>query len=269
MGIFKQAADLNKLPKTVTSAIFDNNEIEFEDEFEGILREASSNRAIYENRLKSFKQASVKHEYEEASPAIYDNYEGGIRRAGFGQKFANERSELFGYDTPRSISYDNNPYSAYDNGLSIWEPEFDDIQDAFSASQRQSDSIFDRKTMAEKKALSHKNWEKEQSTRLRKSNVLPYRDHAVSRFANEEPLRNGKFNTVNDFYAEATDSFRDMIRESNSERKTKIQRKGIDPADRIDQWQNKEAIAARTMEALNNSSLLSRFADSIGEDLYD
>ena len=82
-------------------------------------------------------------------------------------------------------------------------------------------------------------------------------------------LHNGNFNTFDDFYADAQDAMREMVRESNSTRKAKISRKGVDPSERIDQWQNKEAIAARTMKALENSSIIAKFADSIGVELDD
>jgi hypothetical protein len=272
MSIFKKASELNNLPTSVSDALFENHDITFTDEFEGLLREASSSKSVYENRLKSFKEAGlIKHEYEAPKPALYDEAEGGIRRAGYGQRFTGEKSELFGQDNIRSINFDNNKYaeSLLDNGFSIWEPKFDDLSDAFNQSQKQSDAIFDRRTAAEKKAVAHQNWEREQASQLRKANVLPYRGLGVSRLANETPLHNGNFNTFDDFYADAQDAMREMVRESNSTRKAKISRKGVDPSERIDQWQNKEAIAARTMKALENSSIIAKFADSIGVELDD
>ena len=119
MSIFKKASELNNLPTSVSDALFENHDITFTDEFEGLLREASSSKSVYENRLKSFKEAGlIKHEYEAPKPALYDEAEGGIRRAGYGQRFTGEKSELFGQDNIRSINFDNNKYaeSLLDNG---------------------------------------------------------------------------------------------------------------------------------------------------------
>jgi hypothetical protein len=272
MSIFRKASELNNLPNSVSDALFENHDISFTDEFEGLLREASSNKSVYENRLKNFKEAGLlKHEFEAPKPALYEESNGGIRRAGYGQRFAGEKSELFNQDSIRSINFDNNRYAEnlLDNGFSIWETEFDELTSAFEQSQRQHDSMFDRRTAAEKKAIAHKNWEREQSSQIRKANVLPYRGLGVARLANESPIHHGNFNTFDEFYADTQDSIREMIRESNSTRKAKISRKGVDPAEKLDQWQNKEAIAARTMKALENSSLIARFADSIGESIDD
>jgi hypothetical protein len=272
MSIFRKASELNNLPTSVSGALFENHDINFPDEFEGLLKEASSNKSVYENRLKSFREAGlIKHEFEAPAPAVYQEGQGGIRRAGFGKRLDGEKSELFGEDAVRSINHNTNKYAEnlLDNGFSIWEPTFDDIQDAFEQSQKQSDSVFDRKSAAEKKSVAHNNWEKEQTNQIRKANVLPYRGLGVCRLANETPIHHGDFGTFDEFYANTSDSIRDMVRESNSARKAKISRKGVDPAERINQWQNKEAIAARTMEALENNSLMAKFADSIGVELYD
>jgi hypothetical protein len=268
MGIFRKASELEKLPTSISDALFDNNEIRIADEFESLIKEASSvnNKSVYENRLKSFREAQGKVvEWEKPEPARYEDLPGGIRRAGYGQRFSGEHSEMFGSEQIRSISFDNNKYaeSLLNNGFSIWEPEFDELQDAFDESQRQSNAIFDRRTAAEKKAIAHRNWEQEQSSQIRKSNVLPYRGLGVSRLANEMPIHHGNFNSVGDFYAEAQDSIRNMSKTANSERKSGIQRKGVDPNERREQWENKEAIAARTMKSLESSSLLVRMAEGL------
>jgi len=272
MSIFRKASELNNLPNSVSDALFENHDISFADEFEGLLREASSNKSVYQNRIKSFKEAGlIKHDFEAPKPALYEENQGGIRRAGYGQRFAGEKSELFGEDKIRSLNFDNNRYAEnlLENGFSIWEPEFDDLANAFDESQRQHNAMFDKRTAAEKKAIAHQTWQNEQSNQIRKANVLPYRGLGVSRLANEAPIHHSNFNTFDDFYAETQDSIREMIRESNSSRKAKISRKGVDPAERINQWQNKEAIAARTMNALQDDSIIARFADSIGESLND
>ena len=85
----------------------------------------------------------------------------------------------------------------------------------------------------------------------------------VSRLANEMPIHHGNFNSVGDFYAEAQDSIRNMSKTANSERKSGIQRKGVDPNERREQGENKEAIAARTMKSLESSSLLVRMAEGL------
>jgi len=268
MSIFRKAYELDSLPVSVSDALFENNHITIEDEFEHLIREASSaqNKAVYDSRLKNFKegQASVK-DFEKPQPARYAEVEGGIRRAGYGQRFNNEHSELFGQEKIRSLSFDNNKYAEnlLNNGFSIWEPEFDELENAFNESQEQQNAIFDRRTAAEKKAVAHTNWEAEQSSKIRKTNILPYRGLGISRLANETPIHHGDFNSVNDFYAEAHDSIREMSRAANSERKTSITRKGIDPNERRDQWENKEAIAARTMKSLESSSLLVKFAEGL------
>jgi hypothetical protein len=272
MSIFRKASELDNLPTSVSDALFENHDINFSDEFEGLLKEASSNRSVYDNRVKSFREAGlIKHDFQAGGPALYQENQGGIRRASFGQRLEGEKSELFNQESIRSIGYDNNKYAEnlLENGFSIWEPTFDDIQDAFDQSQKQSDAVFDRKSMAEKKAATQSNWESKQVDQIRKANVLPYRGLGVCRLANETQIHHDNFGTFDEFYAEASDSIHGMIVESNTARKAKISRKGVSPTERIDQWQNKEAIAARTMEALENSSLMAKFADSIGVDLYD
>jgi hypothetical protein len=271
MSIFRKASDLNAIPDAISNAYFDNNDIEVADEFSSLFKEASdvNTKSVYENRLKSFKKAQAEsHEFAQPAPAVYSESKDGIRRIGHGQRFPGEHSELFGSEQLRSINYDNNKYAEnlLNNGFSIWEPEFDELQDAFSASQKQSDAIFERRSAAEKKALNHKAWEKENLNTIRKANVLPYRGLGISRLANEQPIHHGDFNSVNDFYADAQDSIREMIKESNTERKAKISRKGVDPMQKRSEWENKESIAARTMESLQNSSFLAEFAEGISLD---
>jgi hypothetical protein len=277
MSIFRKASEseaVRPLPNVVANAFFDTASVSFEDEFAGLLKEASSDRSIYENRLKEFnKVASKSHEFEAPQPAKYNNDKysdmpGGIRRAGYGQRFQDEQSELFSSDRVRNPQFDNNKYaeSMLNNGLSIWDAEFDDLQNAFEQSQKMHDSAFDRKTAAEKKASAHKKWESSQIGKIREAKVLPYRGLGVSRLANEQPVRHGDFGSVNDFYADAQDSIREMSREASKNRKAKISRKGVDPAEARSQWENKESIAARTMKSLEQSSLLARFAEGISLD---
>lgn len=267
MSIFKRANESETqkpLTKTVTSAFFEDDRFKLDDEFEALLKEASDNSSVYENRVKSFKVAQAKektsYEFSRPEPAIYDSGKGGIRRAGYGQIFEDETQSQFSNEKIRSIQYDNERYA--ENGFSIWEPEFDAIQQGFENSQRTSDQIYDRRTSAEMKAARHQAWEKEQMNTIRQAKVLPYRGLGVSRLANEKPLNHGNFGSADEYYAEMQDSIRDMVRASNNERKTKIQRQGADPKERREAWENKEAIAARTMDSMQNSSFLAQFADS-------
>lgn len=268
MSIFRKASDLNSIPKAINNAYFDDVDFNSVDEFDSLLKEASevANKTTYANRVKNYTETQSKnHEFQKPEPARYAEIEGGIRRAGYGQRFNDEYSETFGAEKIRSIQFDNNKYaeSLLNNGLSIWEPEFDEIQSAFSESQKQSDEIFDRKSLAEKRVASNNSWQAEQLQNIRKANVLPYRGLGISRLANETPIHHGNFNSVNDFYAEAQDSIRGMIKESNANRKAQIERKGIDPEERRSQWENKESISARTMESLSKSSFLSKFAEDL------
>ena len=183
-----------------------------------------------------------------------------------GRRFDDEKSEMFGVqDHIRSINYDNTKTAENiaNNGFSIWEPEFDELEAAFKQSQETESAKFVRRSAAEKQALANKSWEYQQLNQIRQAKVLPYRGLGISRLASEQPIQHGKIGSVNEFYAEAQDSIRDMIRQSNDERKSKIQRQGVDPTERRSEWENKEAIAARTMEALNNTSFLANFAEAI------
>jgi len=268
MSIFRKASELNNMPQAVSNALFEDNSIEVHDEFGDLIKEASNlnNKSIYEARIEKFKKASVNsHEYSAPMPAKYSELPGGIRRVGYGQRFADENSETFGAEKIRSINYDNNRYAEnlLENGFSIWEPEFDSLKDSFKESQDAADAIFDRRTAAEKKSMAHKSWEETNKNQIRKSNVLPYRGLGITRLANEQPIHHGNINSYSEFYADAQDSLRQMTRESNSDRRTQITRKGCDPAERRSEWENKEAIAARTMESLNNSSFLANFAEGI------
>ena len=263
MSIFRKAEELSSVPKSINDALFDDHQIVIADEFDSLIKEASDNRSVYENRLKSFKQAQQNHDFEKPLPAKYAESTGGIRRSGYGELFPGEKS-IYGSEHVRDINLDNDRYAQ--NGLSIWEPEFDELESAFKQSQQKTDDVFNSRIAAEKKAVAHANWEKEQSSQIRKSNVLPYRGLGVSRIASEKPLDHGRFDSADDFYAEVNDNIRDMIRESNSDRKTKISRKGVDPKERRDLWENKEAISARTMSSLQNSSFLADFAEKFSED---
>ena len=271
MSIFRKASELNNVPQSVSNAFFeDHSSVEIPDEFAGLLKEASSDRSIYESRVKEFNKVQAKtHEFEKSEPTKYThdryaNLGGGIRRVGEGQRFGGEESELFVSDKIRSTEYDNNrcAESVLSNGFSIWEPQFDDLQEAFTQSQNQADAIFDRKSAVEKRAESNKNWESEKLSQLRKTNILPYRA-PVSRLANEQGINHNKFGSADEFYADAHDTIQQAIRQSNADRKTKISRQGVDPKERREQWENKEAISARTMASMQNSSFLSQFADQI------
>ena len=44
MSIFRKAEELNNLPNAINEALFDNNEIVIADDFEKLLKEASSKR---------------------------------------------------------------------------------------------------------------------------------------------------------------------------------------------------------------------------------
>lgn len=267
MSIFKRANESEaprQLPKVVTSAFFEEDKFKLGDEFEALLKEASDNNSVYESRVKSFKVAQTKekasYEFNKPEPAMYDSSQGGIRRAGYGQIFEDETLNVSSNDKIRSTQYDGNRYA--ENGFSIWEPEFDALQSGFENSQRVSDQIYDRRTTAEVKAAKHQAWENEQMGKIREAKVLPYRGLGVSRLANEKPINHDRFGSADEYYAEMQDNIREMVRESNNERKKKIQRNGADPKERREAWENKEAIAARTMESLQNSSFLANFADS-------
>lgn len=274
MSIFRKASELNNVPQSVNNAFFeDHSSMEVPDEFAGLLKEASSDRSIYENRVKEFNKVQAKaHEFEKPQPTKYAhdryaNLAGGIRRVGEGQRFDSEQSELFVSDKIRSTEFDNNKYAEnmLNNGFSIWEPQFDDLQDAFTESQKQTDAIFDRRTAAEKRTESNRKWEAEKLSQVRKTNILPYRA-PLARLANDQGINHSKFGSADEFYAEAQDTIQQAIRQSNADRKTKISRQGADPKERREQWENKEAISARTMSSLQNSSFLAQFADKISLD---
>lgn len=271
MSIFRKASENVDLPKFVRDAYFDNNEISIADEFEGLLKEASSNsnRSIYENRLKEFnKKQGQKHNFDQPAPARYSELEGGIRRAGYGQRFQGEQSEIFGKEDHIRTTFSQDEHyaeNALHNGFSIWEPEFDDLESAFKKSQSVHDAAFDRRTAAEKRMNNKTAWEQEQLGAIRKSNILPHRGMGVARSGNEMPINHGKFGSVNEFYAEAQDNIRELIRESNRDRKTKISRNGSSPEE--SQEIGKEIIQARTLQALqNNSEFLRNFAEVIALD---
>jgi|688.fasta_scaffold01888_4 hypothetical protein len=270
MSIFKKASDLNELPKFVDNAYFENTDINIEDEFSGLLKEASSNQSVYENRVRNFKKVAEKtYEFEKPEPAIYKNDQSGIRRVGNGQRFSDESSELFaGQEKIRNISFDNDRYaeSALKNGLSIWDPEFDAIREAFQQGQEENSMKFERLSAVEKRKITNKQWEVEQMQSLRQSNVLPHRGLGLARIGNERPLDHGKFGSKDDFYAQAQDDIREMVRTSNRDRKAMIERQGFNPEEARSQWENKESIAARTMESLEKTSLLAKFAQGISID---
>jgi hypothetical protein len=273
MSIFRKASELNDVPASVTNAFFEKkSSFDMPDEFEGLFKEASSssNKSVYENRLKEFQKLQKEsHEFTKPEPTRYAEsakYEtvNGIRRASYGQRFSDEESNLFVSDKIRSINYDNNRYAsndAYQNGFSIWEPEFDTLQQGFEDGQRMDNKRYDRVSVAEKQAAKQKSWEQDKVSSIRQAKVLPYRGLGITRIANEQPLNHGDFGSVNEFAATAHDTLVEMTRQANRERKASISRQGFDP----DEAKNteKEAVQARTMKALNNASWLSRFAEEI------
>ena len=269
MSIFKKAEESAKLPSFVNNAFFDDSKIEVKDEFDSLLKEANSNKFVYENRVNGFKKsASEMPEFNVPTPALYSDSVDGIKRSSYGRHFYDEPS-LNTPDKVRSLQYDGTrkAESHMQNGFSIWEPEFDDIQNAFMASQEQTNQIFDRRTMMEKKLANKNKWEADQLNSIRKSNVLPYRGLGVARLANDVQVDHNKINNLGDFYAEANDAIREMTRAANRDRKAKLSRNGYDPEDNINSANKKEFIEARTMAALsNNSEFLLKFAEEISLD---
>lgn len=262
MSIFKKASELNKLPDSVSNAYFDQPKND-QDEFEELLKSASSNKGTYESRINGFKKtASTSHDFTPPQQANYSEIEGGIRRAGYGKRFGDEASELFGQEKIRSLAHDVNQAAS---GLSIWDPEFDVLQEGFKVSQDQQDSIFDRRTMMEKRVQSNNDWQKEarENVSLRKTNILPHRGLGVVRTSNEMPIHHNNFNSVDEFYADAQDGIRGLVKKSNEERKSLITRQGVSPEERREMWENKESVAARTMDALNDSSFLNKFTQGM------
>lgn len=253
MSIFKKASELNKLPGAVENAYFDNTKIEEADEFEELLKTASSKKSTYDSRVTGFKKTASSNPYEfsQPKPANYSEAEGGITRVGYGKRFNDEKSEMFGQEPLKSF--------ASNQGLSIWDPEFDVLKDGFSESQDQDDSIFDRRTMFEKKAAAKQQWESEAKSNIRKQNILPHRGLGIVRTSNDMPIHHNNINSVNEFYAEAQDGIRGLIKKSNEERKAQISRQGVSPEEARAMWE-KEAVAARTMEAMQNNSFLDKFA---------
>jgi hypothetical protein len=271
MSIFKKASELNNLPSFMNEAYFENHDFSSEDEFSTLFKEASANQSIYEKRKNEFnKLAKTGYEFENPKPAKYAHNQEGIKRSGYGARFSDEKSELFaGQEHLRNIAFDNTRVveSKLKNELSIWDSEFDILQEGFEMGQKQNDIKFERLSAVEKRKIQSQDWENEQLNSIRQSKVLPYRGLGFKRVGNELPVNNGKFGSINDFYAEAQDSVRDMIRTSNRERKTMIERKGFDPEEAKSQWENKESIAARTMESLEKTSFLANFAERISSDV--
>ncbi len=271
MSIFKKAGETEKLPEFIDNAFFDNSKkVNVDDEFSNLLKEASSNKYIYENRVKGFKEASAtRPDFTPPKPTMYSDTSDGIRRSSYGQKFHDEPTELSN-NKIRSIQYDGTRQAEVhlQNGLSIWEPEFDDIKNAFEKSQEQSNAIFDRKTFVEKRAAKNQQWESEQINSIRKANVLPYRGLGIARLSNEVQVDHNKLNNVGDFYAEANDAIREMTRAANRDRKAKLSRNGYDPEEK--QPETKEEVYARTMKALSNDSkFLLDFAEKMDITLHE
>jgi hypothetical protein len=259
MSIFRKASELNKLPESVTNAYFESNEAVAKDEFEEILKTASSNQSVYQQRVDGFKKtASKDYKFEKPQPTNYEHLEGGIRRVGYGKRFDNENSEMFGQNQIRSLA--SNDFNPDQSELSIWDPEFDVLQSGFEEGQKVHDSIYDRRTMAEKKAQSNRDWEREASASIRKSNVLPHRGLGIVRTSNEQPIHHNNLNTFDEFYAETHDNLRGLTKKSNEERKAQISRQGYSPEEKRDMWQNKEALEVRTIESMARNSFLEKFS---------
>lgn len=268
MSIFKKASELNSLPNFMNEAYFENHDISSTDEFSGLFKEASANKAVYEKRKTEFnKTTKENYNFEASQPVRYANGQDGIRRSGYGTRFSDEKSELFaGQEHLRNIALDNNKL-AKNKELSIWDPDFDVLQEGFEQGQQLNNARMERMSAVEKKRLESQKWEQEQLKSIRSSKVLPYRGLGLTRVGNELPVTNGQFGSMNDFYVEAQDSVREMIRTSNRERKNMIERQGEDPEIARSQWENKEAIAARTMESLGRTSFLAEFADRISSNV--
>jgi hypothetical protein len=271
MSIFKKASELNNLPSFMNEAYFENHDVTLNDEFSGLLKEASANKSVYEKRKNEFtKLAKTNYEFEKPEPVRYENNQAGIRRAGYGTRFSGENSDLFGeQEQLRNIAFDNTKVaeSQMKNGLSIWDSEFDILQSGFEESQQENNVKFERMSASEKRKIQAQKWENEQLNSIRESKVLPYRGLGFKRTGNELPVNNGNFGTVNDFYVQAQDTVREMIRTSNRERKNMIERQGFDPDEAKSQWENKESIMARTMNSLEKTSFLANFAERISSDV--
>lgn len=259
MSIFKKASDLSGLPNAVENAFFkDDVKVSSHDEFAELMEEASANRTAYSNRVDQFvKNKPQESPFSKPEPALYSQSGiGGIQRADYGQRFAGEKSNLFVSDQIRQASKLTN-----NKELSIWDPEFDVLQEELDKTMKVSSAKYDREEMIAKKSI--KPWEKEQIQQIRSSNVLPYRGLGITRTGNETPLHHGDFGSVNEFYAEAQDNIRNMIKESNRDRKSMIERQGFAPEETLN---DKTSIEARTKESMENTSFLAKFAESIIED---
>jgi hypothetical protein len=257
MSVFRKASELNNLPGFINEALFENSEIKMADEFEKLLKEASSSKGVYAQRVNDFKKSSSQsYDFSKPEPAIYDNGKPGIRRAGYGQKFNDEVSSMF-----NSADKLRDAKTAHTQELSIWEPEFDLIKNAFDDSQEVEFS--NKRTSIAKRDSSKQQWESEKLNSIRKAKVLPYRGLGITRTGNELPSNSEKFGNLDSFYAEAQDSIREMIRESNRQRKSGIERQGMSPEEARSQWENKEAIQARTLKNMSKASFLEGFAEKI------
>jgi hypothetical protein len=263
MSIFKKASDLNQIPGIINDALFDKPEIQLADEFENLFKEANSSKGVYAQRVNDFKKTQTKTSYDffetNQSESKYENGKPGIRRAGYGKRFDDEVSSMFhSTDTIRDL---NSLKTAQNHELTIWDPEFDLLQNAFESSQ---DVEFSNKRTAMAKKESNKTkWENEHLQSIRKAKVLPHRGLGITRTGNEMPLHSEKFNNLSEFYAEAQDSIREMIRESNRQRKSSIERQGYSPEEAKSQWETKENVRARTLKNLSKASFLERFAEKI------
>ena len=256
MSIFKKASELNNLPGFINEALFENSEIKMADEFESLLKEASASKGVYAQRVNDFKKNTTQsYEFEKPEPAIYDNGKPGIRRAGYGQKFNDEKSMFNSSDKLRELK------TAQTQELSIWDPEFDVIKNAFDDSQEVEFS--NKRTSMAKRDSNKQQWESEKLNSIRKAKVLPYRGLGVTRTGNELPSDSERFGNLDAFYADAQDSIREMIRESNRQRKSGIERQGLSPEEARSQWENKEAVQARTLSNMSKASFLKGFAEKI------
>lgn len=258
MSIFKKASDGQETPNFVLDAFFDTKKSADTDDFASLIEEASKSSSVYHNRVKEAQKSDNSWEFTKPEVARYGDQPGGVRRVDYGEIYLDEYTKM-SKDKNRTI-IDNTRVAG---NLSIWEPEFDEIQDAFMESQDTEYNMRSKRSAAEKKADSHNSWEKNNLNAIRQTKVLPYRGIGVSRIGNEMPSTHGRLNSRNEFLAETNDSVRELIRESNRDRKNKISRNGENPEDTRSNLEIKEAIAERTSNSVRKTSFLSEFADTI------
>lgn len=258
MSIFKKASDGQETPNFILDAFFESKKTAGADDFASLIEEASKSSEIYHNRIKEAQKSSNSWEFTKPEVARYGEQAGGVRRVDYGEIYSDEYTKM-SKEQNRTI-IDNTRVAG---NLSIWEPEFDEIQNAFMESQETEYDMKSRRSAAEKKADNHNSWEKSNLNDIRKTKVLPYRGIGISRIGNEMPSTHGRLNSRNEFIAETNDSVRELIKESNRDRKNKISRNGDNPEDMKNNFAIKEAIEERTTNSVRKTSFLSEFADTI------